>query len=334
MRRSTSCTRLALGTVAAPVPGTVVVTGGAVVGTGVATGATGRGRGRRDRRGRASRGGVVGRRGRRRAGDRGGHGLAVDGRRERGGRRPGRGERAGHHAAVGHDLASRARSAACMRRAARARIGRRAGRAGSGVSPAGGSIMLASAAAVADASPERHLGDRACSVEFWRSSVLWVWTAREMPEFSRSSETCMATIPPSMMPDHPDAQRGCAAGGRRRGGRGSGASRSNGAGAAARGGAPARQRPARTGRRPGAGASGAVRGRVAVACSGMSALLPELACGPEASRLRTGVGRDLARRGDDRAAVDELRLRRVAADADGQVGRADAAARASRRGSA
>ena len=77
------------------------------------------------------------------------------------------------------------------------------------------------------------------------------------------------------------------------------------------------------------GPIGAVRGRgrVTVACSGMSALLPELACGPQASRLRSGVGRDLARGGHDRASVHELRLRRVAAHADRQVGRAEAAAR-------
>src|SRR3954451_18852544 len=56
--------------------------------------------------------------------------------------------------------------------------------------------------------------------------------------------------------------------------------------------------------------------------------LGELPCGPQSSRLRTGIGRDLARRGDDRAAVDELGLRRVAAHADGQLGRADAPARA------
>src|SRR5918998_4207748 len=59
----------------------------------------------------------------------------------------------------------------------------------------------------------------------------------------------------------------------------------------------------------------------------MSALLPELAGGPEAGRLRPGVRRDLARGGHDRAAVHELRLGRVAAHAHGQVGRADAAAR-------
>ena len=35
---------------------------------------------------------------------------------------------------------------------------------------------------------------------FWRSSVVVVSTAREMPELSLSSETCIATIPPSSAP--------------------------------------------------------------------------------------------------------------------------------------
>src|SRR3954471_16105022 len=57
------------------------------------------------------------------------------------------------------------------------------------------------------------------------------------------------------------------------------------------------------------------------------ALLPELADGPEASRLRSWVRGDLTRRGNDRATVHELRLGRVSAHAHGQVGRADATPR-------
>src|SRR3954447_23177943 len=182
--------------------------------------------------------------------------------------------------------------------------------------------MLSFSAAARTRSPAVYLAISACSVEFWSSSVLWVATAREIPVFIRSSETCMKTIPPSMIPI---TQMQARPRRRRSTSRWSGtrASRSNG---------PVRPRtggPTGTGRRTGPetrrGWTGAVRGRVAVACLAMTHL-GELPCGPQASRLRTGIGRDLARRGDDRTAVDELGLRRVAAHADGELGRADAAA--------
>src|SRR5205823_6088046 len=54
-------------------------------------------------------------------------------------------------------------------------------------------------------------------------------------------------------------------------------------------------------------------------------LLPELAGGPQPGRLRAGVRRDLIRGRHDRAPVDELGLRRPAAAAHWEVGRADAA---------
>ena len=135
----------------------------------------------------------------------------------------------------------------------------------------------------------------------------------------------MATIPPSMIADHPDARAAAqqavddaVVGDPRRA--------LERAGAAARGAATGRAPARRDGPETRRGCDRGGAGRVTVACSGMLALLPELAGGPEASRLRTGVGRDLARRGHDRAAVHELGLGRVAAHADGQVGRADAAA--------
>src|SRR3954447_11887962 len=143
-----------------------------------------------------------------------------------------------------------------------------------------------------------------------------------MPEFIRSSETCMKTIPPSRMPItqmHSRLRRSRST----RRWSGIRASFSNGPvwpRAGARAGIGLRVGPDT--RR---GASGAVRGRVAVALLGI-AHLGELPCGPEASRLRTGIGRDLAGRGDDRATMDELGLRRVATHADRQLGRADAPA--------
>ena len=99
-----------------------------------------------------------------------------------------------------------------------------------------------------------------------------------------------------------------------------------------------RQRDGRQGARdrPGHAAVVARRGGVAGAavmrsargggrhqCSSLSLL-----GGPQSRGLRTGVGRHLAGAGRDGAAEDQLGLRRPAAAADGQVRRADAAARA------
>ena len=124
--------------------------------------------------------------------------LSVAG--ERGGRRPGRRERAGHHPAVGHDLDRALARRLHAPRGARADRSR-AARVRKRRSPAGGSIIDGvGRRGRGRASPERILaiapaarssGARACSASA---------TAREMPEFSRSSETCMATIPPSISP--------------------------------------------------------------------------------------------------------------------------------------
>jgi hypothetical protein len=60
----------------------------------------------------------------------------------------------------------------------------------------------------------------------------------------------------------------------------------------------------------------------------MRRVLQELAGDAQARRRGAGVGGDLARGGDDGSAGDELGERLAAAGADGQVRRADAAARA------
>ena len=153
--------------------------------------------------------------------------------------------------------------------------------------------------------------------------------------------------PAEQRAERPDPQRGCAAGGRRRGARAARGRRGE-AGAASVRGAPraaARRAPAGRGDRAardrartrGAGrAARAVeaaracggRGRARERASCAHLLVGELAGGAQAGRLRARVVGDLARRRRDRAAEHELGLRRPAAAADGQVGRADAAARA------
>ena len=88
----------------------------------------------------------------------------------------------------------------CMRRAARdaSRSPSRAVRYST--PPGGGVTMPSSTAAVRTRSPEDRRAMSASMSAFWRSSVAEVVTAREMPELSLSSETCMATIPPSRTP--------------------------------------------------------------------------------------------------------------------------------------
>ena len=173
-----------------------------------------------------------------------------------------------------------------------------------------------------------------------------VSTARPMPALSFSSETCMKTIPPSAIPisqiharprssavdqavvgQRADAsKRRCAAAARLRAAAARGAA---GRGAAVRAaGAGRRRGAARAGRRPRSrarvGGGGLARGDRHHAAGASSSL--------RAARRRADFARGLAATspgvGDDRAAADQLGLGLAAADADRQVGRADAAARA------
>ena len=168
-------------------------------------------------------------------------------------------------------------------------------------------------------------------------SVADVSTAREMPEFSLSSETCMATIPSSSTPSDPDPRRlrsrrstsggrasrgtrsppsGRVDGGRRRGGR---------AGAGRRAGRPARRR--------GAGATAALRSRprrarrrrapaVAVGGGRLSGTSSTAACG--AARRRADFERGLSATssgvGGDGAARDAAPPRACARSADRKSG--------------
>ena len=310
MRRSTSCTS--------------ALAGG---GGGRARAGGGRHRGHGRRRGVAT--GVGGDRRRRRASAAGVVGRAPSSARCRSAaasrRLPARAPTAGHHAVVGHDRdRALARRLHPPRRAAR--VGRRVRGQVARLARRRVDQRAASAAAVAQRARRRSAsaiepaasrsGARACSASAPRARCRRS-AAAARPAWPRSrragSRSARCTAAAAQEPVDDAVVRDPAE-------------------ALERAGAAARDR---RGRRAAAGATGpeirrgwtgAVRGRVTVACSGMSALLPELAGGPEASRLRSGVGRDLARRGHDRAAVHELRLRRVAADADGQVGRADAAA--------
>jgi hypothetical protein len=67
-------------------------------------------------------------------------------------------------------------------------------------SPAGGITMPSVVAPDSIRSGEESRAIEASSSAFWRSSVVVVSTAREMPEFSFSSETCIVTIPPRSAP--------------------------------------------------------------------------------------------------------------------------------------
>ena len=60
--------------------------------------------------------------------------------------------------------------------------------------------MPSSSASARTRSPDDMRAMPASRSAFWRSSVALVVTAREIPALSLSSETCMATIPPSSRP--------------------------------------------------------------------------------------------------------------------------------------
>ena len=109
------------------------------------------------------------------------------------------GQDAGHDAVVGHD---RLRALARRLHApdGAARVACRAARSGSASRPRAARPCSAPPRPRRPSRPRCISAIAACSVAFWRSSVSCVCTARLMPVFRRSSETCMATIPPSIRP--------------------------------------------------------------------------------------------------------------------------------------